>query len=253
MKDVPYSIASQPDGVLATVRQAGRRRLPARYRTDRWDRPFKSRLAELLRPGLTILDVGAGRRPTVAVSERPADTRYLGLDPDRAELERAAGDDYDEKIVAPVEERVAALENKVDLVLSFFAFEHVRSTEAALENIAAYLRPGGCLLAQLAGANSPFSIANRLLPSTLARRLLSATQDREPDTVFPARYDRCTHSELSRLLADWSEAQVTPLFTGAKYVLFSRALTAAYVGYEEWIYRSDRRDLAPYYLISARR
>jgi hypothetical protein len=36
-------------------------------------------------------------------------------------------------------------------------------------------------------------------------------------------------------------------------VLFSRLLTAAYVGYEDWAWRASRRDLAPYYLVAARR
>jgi SAM-dependent methyltransferase len=220
-----------------------------------WDRPFASRLERLLRPGMAILDIGAGRRPTLPVAERPEGTVYAGLDVDAAELEAAQPGSYDETVVSPAEERVEGLVGRFDLVLSFFAFEHVESTERVLESIHAYLRPGGTLLAQLAGKRSPFSVANRILPRSASRRLLRGTQGRDPDSVFPARYDRCTHSELTGLLEaqNWEQYEVLPLFTGAGYVVFSRAITAAYIAYEEWLYRRKHRDLAPYYLIDATR
>lgn len=250
-----YSVAPEPGGLVRTVREAGRRRLPARYVTDVWDLRLRERLTPLLMPGIEILDVGAGRRPLLVPADRPEGCRYVGLDVDAGELASAEPGSYDETVVAPGEDRVEALEGRFGLVLSLFAFEHVRSTATVLENLHAYLRPGGHLLAQLAGARSPFSVANRILPGRLSERLLKRTQGREGHSVYPANYDSCSHSELTELLREggWSEGEVVPLFTAAGYVLFSRALTAAYVGYEEWLYRSDRRDLAPYYLIAARR
>ncbi len=249
-----FNIAPEPAGPLRTIRDAGRRTLPPRYGTDLWDQRFRERLGALLAPGIAILDVGAGRRPTLAPPERPDGSSYVGLDLDAEELAEAEPGSYDETVTAPAEERVESLEGRFDLVLSFFAFEHVTSTAAVLENIRSYLKPGGSVLAQLAGANSPFSLANRMLPGRLSKTVLSRTQSREPDSVFPALYDRCSHTELNALLdGDWSEAEVVPLYTGAGYVLFSRLLTAGYVAYEEWTYRRDRRDLAPYYLLAARK
>jgi SAM-dependent methyltransferase len=250
-----FTIAPEAAGPAREIREAGRRRLPERYRTDVWDLRFRERLEPLLRPGVDILDIGAGRRPTVAPGDRAGGGgRYVGLDVDDEEMARAEPGSYDGTVVAAGEDRVPELEGGFDLCLSFFAFEHVRSTEAVLKNIAAYLRPGGTLLAQLAGARSPFSLANRILPAGLSRKLLHRSQGRAPDSVFPATYDRCTHSELSAILDQrFSESEVVPLYTGAGYVLFSRVLTAAYIGYENWLARGDRRDLAPYYLIAARR
>lgn len=201
-----------------------------------------------------MLDLGSGRTPVLAASQRPVGTYYVGLDIDGDELRRAPPGSYDETVAQPAERLVPELVNRFDVVVSFFAFEHVTSTAATLENIRTYLRPGGWLIAQLAGTYSPFALANRLLPSTFARKLLVRTQHREPDSVFPAHYDNCSHTALSQLLAQgWVEANVAPLFTGAGYVMFSRTLTAAYIGYEEWAYRTLRSDLAPYYLICARR
>ena len=224
-----------------------------RYQSDLWDRRFRQRLGILMRPGISVLDVGAGRRPMVPARERPARVHYVGLDPDGAELALAEAGSYDELVVCTAEERVAALEDRFDLVLSFLALEHVSSTAAVMNNVHAYLKPGGWLIAQLAGANSPFSIANRLLPHVAAKALLSRTQEREPGTVFRAHYDRGSYTGLVTLLDGWSQGEVLPLFTGVGYVLFSRVLTAAYIAYEEWAYHTGRRDLAAFYLVCAQR
>jgi SAM-dependent methyltransferase len=250
----PFTIAAREKPAIETIRDAGRRRLPTRYESDLWDKRFKSHLDTLLAPGIAILDIGSGRRPTVGPDARPSDLTYVGLDIDADELAAAGSGAYDEVVTAPVEEPIASLEGRFDVAISFFAFEHVRSTAAALENIRSYLKPGGTLVAQLAGAWSPFSLANRLVPGDVARFLLQRTHERDPETVFPARYDSCRHSALTGLLErSWSEYEVLPLFTGAGYVLFSRVLTAAYIAYEEWAFRRDKRDLAPYYLVRATR
>jgi SAM-dependent methyltransferase len=248
-----FQIAAERRGPLATVRDAGRRRLPVRYRADLWDRRFRARLNALIKPGDAVLDVGAGRRPMIPVHERPEGLHYVGLDPDRAELELAAAGSYDEYVVSTAEEPVAALDGRFDLVLSFLALEHVHSTAAAMDNMRAYLKPGGWLIAQLAGVNSPFSIANRLLPERVSKAILARTQEREPGTVFRAHYDRGSYSELVELLDGWSRGEVLPLFIGVGYVLFSRTLTAAYIAYEEWTYRTGRRDLAAHYLVCAQK
>jgi SAM-dependent methyltransferase len=248
----PFRIASQAAGFWSTVRAAGRRQLPARYQADLWDRRFRQALESHLEPGSEILDLGAGRSPTVSRSQRPVNTRYVGLDIDADELEAAESGAYDQTVALAGEQRVAEFEEQFDLVLSFFALEHVRSTRQVLENAHAYLRPGGTLIAQFAGARSPFSLLNRGLPYFLARTVLARTQGRKSDSVFTAHYDSCSHTGLTRLLAGrWSEYEVLPLFAGAGYVLFSRVLTAWYIAYEELIYRAGRRDLAPYYLAVA--
>ncbi len=247
-----FTISTEASGLLRTIWDAGHRRLPPRYETDAWDRRLRRRLDELLRPGVAVLDLGAGRRPTLPPADRPAGIHYVGLDVDAAELARAAAGSYDETVVAAAEEQVDALVGRFDFVVSFFALEHVRSTSRTLENAQAYLKDGGTLLAVAAGANSPFAIANRLLPGALVRRILAATQRRRSEAVFRARYDACTAERLLEALGDgWSMRLVEPAYTGAGYALFSRVATAAYIGYEEWLCRTDRRELAPAYFVEA--
>lgn len=252
MNSPPYEVADRDSSYLETVKNAYRRHLPPRYGVDVWDLRFREQLSDALVPGASIIDIGAGARPTVAPPDRPAGCRYVGLDPSPEELGKAPEGSYDETVVAAAEDRIPELENGFDLLLSFYTMEHVESLEAALSNARAYLRPGGLLLMQMSGAFSPFSIANRILPGRLSTWLLHRANDRDPGTVFRAHYDRCWSSALERLLAEWREAEVLPLHTGAGYVLFSRPLTALYMGYEEWAYRREHTNLASYYLVTAR-
>jgi SAM-dependent methyltransferase len=239
-------------GILAAGREAFHDRLPPRYKTDEWDLRFQEELASALRPGQSILDVGAGARPTVPPDQRPADVHYVGLDPVRDELERAPAGSYDDFMVAGAEERVEGHDGEFDLALSFMAMEHIKPLDLALNNIRAYMRPGGKLIAQLAGGRSPFALVNRMIPGPVARRILGRVQGRPPESVFPALYDRCTHSGLSEMLTGrWREWEVIPLHNAYGYVEFSRLLRAPYMAYEEWAYRRDRRNIAANYLILA--
>lgn len=249
-----FDIAGVEAAAITTIRAAANRTLPARYHGDLWDRRFRQVLHGALRPELTLLDIGSGRHPTLAIEERPPGMYYVGLDIDSKELSLAAPGSYDETVIGSAEERAEALVGRFDLVLSFFAIEHVQSTAATFANARDYLRSGGRLIAQMSGSYSPFSIANRLFPAHAARRLLAKTQGRAAESVFPANYNKCSYAGLTEITSEgWHDARVVPLFTGAGYVLFSRLLTAVYVGYEEWAYRTDQKNLAPYYLVIARR
>ncbi len=236
------------------MREALHGRLPARYGPDSTDPDFWARLAGELRPELRILDVGAGATPCLSADRRPPGCHYVGLDVSREELIRAPAGSYDEIVVSDVCDVVPALGGRFDLVVSWFALEHVKPVATALDNVRSYLGPGGRLLATLAGTFSVASLLNRLIPERLAAMLLHRLSNRAPESVFRAHYDHCWHSGLAALLegSRWGRWEVVPIYTGARYFGFSPVLSAAYLGYEEWICRNGRRNLAPYYLIDAR-
>jgi len=244
------------DGVVEAMRRAYAGQLPPRYEASfdiQFRLPLDREVERVLRPGMSVLDAGAGARPVVEKEVRPADVTYVGLDISRDELEKA-GDAYDEIVVADVTQPVPELEDRFDLVISLFLLEHVRPLEAALENLRRYLRPGGLLLAQLAGGRSASGLLNRVLPRRLAVEVVhrAFAIERTKETIFPAHYDRCTKSELARMLSPWSEVEVRPQFTGAQYFNFAPLVRAAYIGLEEWTYRGRRSDSATWYLVKAR-
>jgi 2-polyprenyl-6-hydroxyphenyl methylase/3-demethylubiquinone-9 3-methyltransferase len=239
-------------GPWAAARAGYHGSIPPRYRSDTWDRRFRTELGAALRPGLDVLDVGAGARPVIAAGERPPDTTYVGLDLSAAELAKAPAGSYDRAVVGDVTVALPELRGGFDLILSWMVLEHVDSVPAALANLRAYARPGARLIAQMPGAFSLAALANRVIPASVARRFLRQTQGREADEVFPARYDRCWYSALTPLLeADWDRPTVTPLYTGVFYLGHSPLLRAAYLGYEEVVERRGLRNLAPYYLLTA--
>jgi SAM-dependent methyltransferase len=242
------------------ARDALQGRLPDRYvapPTRLWRYWFDDRVARAVQPGMTILDVGSGRLPSVAREARPEGVTYVGLDVDPTELARAGDGAYDEVVVADVATPLPELEGRFDLALSLFVFEHVRPLDAALDNVRRYLKPGGTMIAQLAGGRSAHGLANRVIPHSIARRIahlaMRGSSYREADSVFPAHYHLCHDAALRGAMARWSNVEITPQFTGAQYFLWSRLATAAYLSYEEWTYRRGLRGLATWYLVTATR
>ena len=225
--------------------------LPPRYAEygTRWRADFKELAAPALLPGASVLDVGAGRRPLFTPDERPAEVTYVGLDVVRSELDAAPAGSYGEKIAADVTQRVRALEVRFDLIVSWQVLEHVRSVPDALDNFHAYLKPGGIAVISLSGRYSLFGIINMLIPQRLGVQIVARVMRRDPETVFPAYYDRCYRSALQRDTELWSASTIVSAWAGASYFRSVRPVQAAYVMYEEWAAESGRDDLATHYFL----
>jgi SAM-dependent methyltransferase len=228
------------------------RPLPDRY-FDSWVGRFEALFAPDLVPGVSILDVGSGRRPALAPGARPRGCRYVGLDVSLDELRAAPADAYDEIVVGDVGQRMRELDDQFDVVISWQVLEHVRSLSSALDNMRQYLHPGGRLVAQLSGRYALFALVARVLPHRIGARAMEKLLDREPETVFHAWYDDCSYTRLARLLEPWSSWEILPCYLGASYLSFAELLQRAYLTYEDWALRHGHRNLATHYLVSARR
>lgn len=226
--------------------------LPQRYVRQSWREPFRERVQAELWVGQAILDIGSGRAPTLAPADRLDGVHYVGLDISADELAAAPRGSYDETVTGDVTRFIPELEDRFDIVLSFQVFEHVKPLSAALAHIRRYLKPGGVMVAQLSGTFSVFGVLNRVVPHRLATKAMERFLNRDPESVFPAYYDRCWHSALERMLRPWESAEIVPLYLGADYLSFARPLQALYLGIEEFAWRGDRRNLAGYYVIVAR-
>ena len=239
-------------GSRRAFRDALRGELPPRY-AQRLRAPFDARVRPALREGVEILDVGPGRRPTIPAADRPPRSRYVALETSRAELERAPAGAYDEAIVADVVEHLPALEDRFGLIVSWNVLEHVARLETAVVNLRSYLRPGGLLVAEFAGALAAHALLGRLIPHALAARAMERLLNRPRDTVFETHYDHCRYSDLDRILTSFSTHAIVAHYRDASYFRFSRLAQAAYLGYEEWALRGQHRNLATHYLVCAER
>ncbi|HZP28168.1 MAG TPA: class I SAM-dependent methyltransferase [Acidimicrobiia bacterium] len=237
-------------GVVDTMRSALRGELPERY-VRPFDAEFWDVLRAELRPDLTILDIGSGRRPTIPVGDRAGTTRYVGLDISRTELEAAPDGSYDEIVVSDAAVFRPELADRFDLAVSFQVFEHLDAVDVAFETLRRYLKPGGVLVTQFSARYSIFGIVNRMLPHRVSKELLVRLLHRDPATIFPAPYDHCTYPALREILAPWSDWEITPLYLAGQYFNFSRVAKAAYVGLEQQLYERDVRNLATYYIVRA--
>jgi len=223
-----------------------------RYRED-WLAPFRAATQSELRPDSVVIDVGGGRSPAIPRSDLPPGAMYIGLDLSGRELMAAPPGSYDRIVVSDVTRFQPELRGCADLVVSFQVLEHVAPLEDAISNIRSYLRPGGLFVAQLSGGKSAFALVNRAIPHRLARMMLEQLLQRDPDTVFPAAYDRCTYTALARMLEGWSGFRIVPRYIGAGYFSFLPALQTLYIRIEDLIVQGHHKDLATHYLVVARR
>jgi SAM-dependent methyltransferase len=241
------TIDEAPPEELDNVR-AGR--LPARYGYRMQD-VFLERVRPLLVPGITILDLGAGRSPTLAPADRPPGCRYLGLDISGDELAAAGPGAYDASYVHDIVDPLDALRD-IDVIISWQVLEHVSSLPRALENLRAMLRPGGTLLAQLSGSFAAFALAARVMPHRLRVKVMARYLGHAEELKFPTHYDRCNARSIAKLLSDWASSEIVPYFRGAPYFSMSRPLQRLYLGYEDFIAAHSWDTLATHYLIVAR-
>jgi SAM-dependent methyltransferase len=224
-------------------------RLPPRY-SYRMQDVFLTRLLPRLLDGVRILDVGAGRAPTLAPEDRPPGCWYAGLDVSPTELAAAPPGAYDEVFVQNV---ATPLANQFDLILSWQVLEHVAEVDVALENLRQALRPGGALIAQLTGSRAVFSLIGRALPHRARRLVLTHALGHPAEEKFPLASGVRTASSLERALARWRRSEIIPFYRGATYFSPLRPVQRAYLVYESALARRQLRNFATHYLIIAER
>jgi 2-polyprenyl-6-hydroxyphenyl methylase/3-demethylubiquinone-9 3-methyltransferase len=152
------------------------------------------------RPGQVVVDVGGGRRCSFAHHRRPElGTKIIAVDVSEDEL--AVNTDVDEKHVADVTDGLPVGDEEADLVVSHSVLEHLTEVRPFLADTRRVLKPGGYTIHRFPSKLAPFSVANRLLPRDVSRRLLRALIPGSSGRLgFPAYYDHCTDAAMRRLL-----------------------------------------------------
>ncbi|WP_339949449.1 class I SAM-dependent methyltransferase [uncultured Albimonas sp.] len=167
---------------------------------------FYVRVAALLTPGATVLDLGAGRgrahlddpvsfrRSLMDLRGRCA--RVIGVDPDPAVLDNPS---LDEAMVMPSPEEVPLRDASVDLILADHVLEHVADPQAFARECGRLLRPGGWLCARTPNRWGLVAMASRAIPEGVHGAVLARAQPhRRHEDVFPTCYRLNTRGALAR-------------------------------------------------------
>ena len=203
----------------------------------------------LLRPGMHILDVGAGRHSTIPHADRPAGCVYVGLDEVADESSgRSRSTTRRWSVTSP--SSIPPWPGAFDLIVSWQVFEHVPQPARAYENIRRYLKPGGDFVARMTARYALFAIANRMMPFGVARRLGARLSRRPVDTVFRAFYRDSSFSDIARIFGEWGSWELRVEYGGHSYFDFSAPSRWAYRQYVRFAQRHPGR--APHYTVIAR-
>lgn len=165
---------------------------------------FFSQVAAFLKPTDYVLDFGAGRGAPL-IDDAVAYRRSLGNLLRRcAHLEGCDIDDVvlenpflDHAEVIPLGDPLPYSDNRFDIVVSRYVFEHVEDPEWLARELLRVVKPGGLIAAVTPNKNGYFALAARLIPNSLHMRVLEKVQPgRKTADIFPTRYRMNTAGAL---------------------------------------------------------
>lgn len=198
----------------------------------------------------TVLDVGAGKKWHFPEHYKSwYGIKLIGLDIDGAEMKDNLL--LDEKIECDAVEQIPVPAESVDLVMASSGVEHFSDNQAFLKNAFAVLRPGGYLIAQFPGRYAPFAIANRMLPKSTSKKLLSAAMGETADHLgFVAHYDRTNYSAFRKMVqaSGFNVVYHLPGYNSSSYFEFFTPLYMLSYLHDSIMHAVGLRDLAAYNL-----
>lgn len=157
---------------------------------------FYSRVNALLRPGMRVLDFGAGRGKD-AVEDTVEYRRALrtlvgkgalivGADVDRAV---SSNPSVDAALVVEEDRGLPLAPESIDIVVCDYVFEHIQQPDIVAAELHRVLKPGGWLCARTPNRWGYIAIGGRVVPNRLHRAALRVLQpERHSHDIFPTEY-----------------------------------------------------------------
>ena len=162
------------------------------------NRVIERAIAERLRPDATVLDIGCGRTaPNLSQLIGKAEKLY-GIDVvdftvDNPAMQLFPNDVRDMKDIPS---------NSVDLAYSRAVMEHLENPEQAYAEIARVLKPGGVYVFTTPSIYDYGSIAALLIPNRFHAKIVSATEGRAGEDVFPTVFGSNSRRAITRQAAE---------------------------------------------------
>ena len=206
------------------------------------------RINALLRPDMTILDLGAGRGRQNETSSRLSQellnfkgkvARVCGLDVDPAVMANPTLDEartYDGTTI-PYEDAT------FDLVFSDWVLEHIEDPATFAREVGRVLKPGGWFCARTPNTLSIVAIGSRMVPNRYHAKVLQHVQKgkRKEEDVFPTRYRLNSQRAVRRYFpaAEWLDCSYG--YSAEPSYHFNNTLVARLMAAAQYI----KRPLAP--------
>jgi SAM-dependent methyltransferase len=174
---------------------------------------FFTQVAALLRPEDVILDFGAGRGECV---ETDPSAYRVWLQNFRGRCAHVDGCDLDPIVLQnPTLDAATIIEsgkplpypdNRFDLIVSRYVFEHISDPQWAAAELIRVLKPGGWICAMTPNKWSYVAIAAMILPNRMHTRAVSLIQRGRPSKdVFPTKYKLNRPSSVRRYFGKSAE------------------------------------------------
>jgi SAM-dependent methyltransferase len=193
---------------------------------------FEAEVERKLRPDHTLLDAGCGRTAPILEKYRGRARRLIGVDvvefrPRTDELELHCSDLAD----MPIEDEC------VDIVMARSVMEHVTEPARVYGEIHRVLRPGGTFIFLTANLWDYASLIATVIPNRLHPWIVSKTEGREAEDVFPVAYRTNTRAAVDRwsALAGFETVSFEYLGQYPSYFMFNGFLFLIATGYEKLI------------------
>jgi ubiquinone/menaquinone biosynthesis C-methylase UbiE len=202
--------------------------------------------------GRVIVDVGGGAQ--CAFAEVCPGSHIIAVDISLSELERNR--QVSDRRVADVTEQIPLPDNSADVVSSRFVLEHLRGVGHFVEEAYRVLKPGGIFITLFPNKNAPFSLINRVLPASFARKVAYALKEGAAEYgIFPAYYEYCSPRAFQRLCEGkgFTPVDVKVMYFQSSYFYFFFPLALTSLCYEWIISRLRLMSLSTHVLVCARR
>ncbi len=171
---------------------------------------FYNRINALLRPGFTVLDLGAGRGAwyyakipeykRILRNLKGKVAEYIGADVDTAVL----GNPTTDRNVLVKDGVLPLGDGEVDIVVCDWVLEHVVDVASFKREVDRVLKPGGFFCARTPHSFSYVSLAARVIKNSSHVKFLRWVQpNRGAQDAFPTAYRCNTLSAVSRRFGGW--------------------------------------------------
>ncbi len=162
------------------------------------NRVIERAIAERLKPGATVLDIGCGRTaPNLSQLIGKAKKLY-GIDV----VDFTVDDPAMQLFPNDVRDMKDIPSNSVDLAYSRAVMEHLENPELAYAEIARVLKPGGVYVFTTPSIYDYGSIAALLIPNRFHAKIVSATEGRAGEDVFPTVFGSNSRRAITRQAAE---------------------------------------------------